>query len=137
MSPEDFPASVRQLLREHLTSFEHLEILLLLHGQPLADWTPQSVCERIRMPPELAERVLVSLQSSELVRRATRNPGVFRFGPRLPASLDAVEALAALYRDQRAAVMSAMSVNAIERIRSGTMRAFADSFMLKKRNDDG
>jgi hypothetical protein len=33
--------------------------------------------------------------------------------------------------------MSVMSMNAIERIRSGTMRAFADSFILGKRNRDG
>jgi hypothetical protein len=91
----------------------------------------------MRIAPETAGSVLASLESSELIRRTTRNHNYFRFGPRLPESMDAVEQLAVLYREQRAAIMSLMSVQAIERIRSVGLRTFADSFLFKKRNDDG
>jgi hypothetical protein len=33
--------------------------------------------------------------------------------------------------------MSTMSVNAIERIRSGTLRAFSDAFLLRRKDGDG
>jgi hypothetical protein len=48
-----------------------------------------------------------------------------------------VEALVVAYREQSAAVLSTMSIYAIERIRSGPIRAFADSFVLGKPKDDG
>jgi hypothetical protein len=95
------------------------------------------VSERTRLAPETVGKVLASLESSELIRRRTRNRNLFRLGPRLPESMDAVEQLAALYRERRAAIMSLMSMQAIERIRSGGLKMFADSFVFKKRNDDG
>jgi hypothetical protein len=138
MPSDPLPPPVHDLLRDALTSFEHLEVLLLLQAHSHEDWSVRSVSERTNLPPELAERVLLDLESKELIRRPTRNRAAFRFGPRLPAVMDTVTALAALYREQRAAVMSAMNLHAIERIRSGTMRAFADSFIVgKKRDEDG
>jgi DNA-binding GntR family transcriptional regulator len=114
--------------------FEHLEILLLFYGARSAEWSIESVSERTGISSDVVARTLSELESSELIRRDTRNRAAFRFGPRLPEAMDAIEALAALYCEQRAAIMSRMSVNAIERIRSGTIRAFADSFVLKKKN---
>jgi len=137
MTTDPIPQAVLALLRERVTSFEHLEVLMLLHAHPHEDWTVVAVSERTRIAAELAGQVLQELESNDLIRRTTRNHTLFRFGPRLPESMDAVEALARLYREQRALVMSTMSVQAIERIRSATMRAFADSFVLKRRNDDG
>jgi hypothetical protein len=137
MTKDPIPHAVHNLLSQHLTSFEHLEILLLLHAHPHDDWSVAAVSERTHIAPELAEPVLASLEASDLIRRAIRNHTLFRFGPRLPETMDAVEALAVLYREQRAAVMSTMSIKAIERIRSATMRAFADSFVFKKGKDDG
>jgi DNA-binding MarR family transcriptional regulator len=137
MTEDAIPQAVQELLQQHLTSFEHLEVLLLLHAHAQEDWDVASVSERTRLAPEIVEKVLASLESSELIRRRTRNRNLFRLGPRLPESMDAVEQLAALYRERRAAIMSLMSMQAIERIRSGGLKMFADSFVFKKRNDDG
>ena len=130
-----FPQAVCNLLREHLTTFERVEILLLLHAQPDRPWTVRSVSEASRVPVDLAEEALRGLHASGLVHRDEN--AVFRFGPDGADRVGAVEALAVLYREQRTSVMAFMSVSAIERIRSGTMRAFADSFIFGKKNRDG
>jgi hypothetical protein len=137
MAGDAFPAPVQALLREQLTSFERLEIVLLLRQQPDLEWTVAAVSEQTRIPEELARDALIGLESGQLLQRTGASVPAYRFNPQPAALADAVAALAVLYRDQHAAVMSVMSMNAIERIRSGTMRAFADSFILGKRNRDG
>ena len=93
--------------------------------------------ERTRIAADIIGQVLQGLESSALIRRPTRNHSLFRFGPHLPESMDAVEALSRLYREQRALVMSTISIQAIERIRSASIRAFADSFVFKRSDEDG
>ena len=137
MTTDPVPQAVQELLRQHVTSFEHLEILMLLHAHLHEDWSIDAVSERTRISAEMVDQVLQGLESSDLVRRATRNRSLFRFGPRLPESMDAMEALARLYREQRAVVMSTISIQAIERIRSASIRAFADSFVFKRSDEDG
>ena len=89
----DVPADVRELLRQHVRSFETLEVLLVLHGSPHERWRADSLAER-------------------------------------------TGALAHACEQQRAELMSVMSTHAIERLRSGAMRAFADSFVFGQKKPD-
>jgi DNA-binding IclR family transcriptional regulator len=132
---EPFSELVRQLLREHMTSFERLEVLLFLHKHGAEPLSPQDIGNQLGMPPELVLEATAGLEASRLAQR--QGDARFRFAPATPALANAVEELAVAYREQSAAVMSAMSMYAIERIRSGPMRAFADSFLLGKRKDNG
>jgi hypothetical protein len=43
MTTEPFSEQVRVFLREHMTSFERLEVLLLLHGNPSEELTASEV----------------------------------------------------------------------------------------------
>jgi DNA-binding IclR family transcriptional regulator len=138
MTNEPLSESVRLLLREHMTTFERLEALLYLRKHAADEHTAKSVSDRLGVPPELTSEALAGLTASGLVARGHGN-GTFRFAPATPELANAAEGLATAYREQSAAVLSAMSMYAIERIRSGPMRAFADSFVLgtKKGKDDG
>jgi hypothetical protein len=122
-------------LRDHLTSFEALELLLLLR----ADAAPahaEALGRRAGIALDLVLPALAALESSQLIRRSALVPPTFRFAPATGDLARAVEDLERLYRDQRAAVMGEMSVNAISRIRSGTLRAFSDAFLIGKKKGD-
>lgn len=134
MSPPQLPDGVLVLLRERLKSFEQLEVLLLLRARAGAGLTPAQASAAIRLDAELIAIALQDLVSAGLLQN---EDAIYRYRPATPALADAVEALATEYRDRHAAVMSQMNVNAIERIRSGSLKAFADSFVLNKRKDDG
>jgi hypothetical protein len=133
MVGDPLPEAVCTLLREHLTSFERLEIMLLLHKHPYEAWTVHAVSESTRIAMELTREALTGLTASGLIESVPGAGPAFRFGPREPALRQAVEQLALTYRERHAAVMNLMSVHAIERIRSGSIRAFADSFIVAKR----
>jgi hypothetical protein len=138
MSAEDLPGNVRDLLRDHVTSFERLELLLFFHRQPLQDWDLTTVCAQTRIAPDLAEASLPSLVSSQLIRPVAGPPSpLYRFAPATADLAQAVDALANAFEHRRAALMSFMSAMAIERLRSQTMRAFADSFVFGKKNRNG
>jgi hypothetical protein len=126
---------VRLFLRGHMTSFERLEVLMFLSRNDTQAWSAEQTSERLSMSVELVRDALEGLESSGLVRRLADS--AFQFAPSTPALASAVAELAAAYREQSAAVMSAMSIYAIERIRSGPMRAFSDAFMLERKKDDG
>jgi hypothetical protein len=133
------PDNVRNILRDHLTSFECLELLLLLYRRSGEPASLAALSRESGIGPDLALDALLSLESSQLVRRSLSEPTTFRYAAATAELGDAVADLERVYRDQHAAVMSEMSLNAIGRIRSGTLRAFSDAFVLgkKKRDSDG
>ncbi len=59
------------------------------------------------------------------------SPGSWILSPGGPWS-DAVHELSALYARDRAAVMDLLTETALERLRDGSARAFADAFVLRK-----
>jgi hypothetical protein len=129
------PDNVRDFLRDHLTSFECLELLLRLRGRSEA----VSVAALVRetgISPELVATALAALESSQLIRRGAADLSLFRFEPATAELSRTIEDLERVYRDQRAAVMSEMSINAIGRIRSGTLRAFSDAFVFGKKKGE-
>lgn len=134
VSSEPFSESVRHLLREALTSFERLEVLLFLHKNASGAFTGVAIGEALHIQAELVEEAAEGLVSCGLLVR--EDAGAFRFAPATPALASAASELAVAYRDHSAAVLSAMSVNAIERIRSGPMRGFADAFVFWKWKND-
>jgi hypothetical protein len=137
MTAEDIPEDVRQLLRDHVTSFERLEVLLLLEAAPEQIFDIVTVCERVRMPEDIIGAALDALAAGQLIEKVPTAPHpTYRFAPGSPLRT-AVHALTLSYDERRAAIMSIMSTNAIERLRSSTIRTFSDSFLLRKRKPDG
>jgi hypothetical protein len=138
VSSEPFSEPLRLLLKEVMTSFERLEVLLFLRKSEPEAFTASAIGKSLHIQAELAAEAVEGLAEQGLLIRAPEADAVsFRFAPRTPALQAVAEELATAYRDHSAAVLSTMSINAIERIRSGPMRAFADSFVFGKRRSDG
>jgi hypothetical protein len=128
----------RALLRESITSFEMLEIFLLMRAEPDVSWTVHSVAGRAHVPDDLVARALESLRAARLIRAGgPLPPGEHRYGPGTPELAAAADELATDFAERRAAVLSMMSTNAIERLRSGALTAFADAFVLGSKRKDG
>jgi hypothetical protein len=129
----EFPEAVKALLRDHVTSFEKLEVLLLLSGEPHQAWTTASLSSRVHVPEDLIVEALDALQRSRLVgSTAGAGQRVVRYAPATAELAHAARELLRVFPDQRAAIIGFMNANAIERVRSGAIRTFADAFILKK-----
>ena len=136
---EEIGENVRALLRNCITSYERLEILLLLHRQPAQLWNVSSVEAQVYIPADRTLETLECLREFGLLEAVSSASGVlFRYAPARPDLAEAVEALAHAFKEQRATVVGVMSTNAIERVRMAAPGAFADAFILKKRKpEDG
>ena len=91
------------------------------------------------MPDDLVARALEALRARRLVQAgaplgARRIPLWARHRTELAAAADE---LARDFAERRAAVLSTLSTNAIERLRSGALTAFADAFILGSKRKDG
>jgi hypothetical protein len=128
----------RTLLRDFITSFEMLEIFLLLHANAGHVWSVAEVAERVRIADDLVARALESLTARDLILGSPPlAPGRFQYAPRNRDLADAADELARDHTERRAAVLSTMSTNAIERLRSGALNAFADAFVFGGKRKDG
>jgi hypothetical protein len=128
----------RTLLRDFITSFEMLEIFLLLHANAGRDWSAAEVADHVRIVDDLVARALESLRTRRLIRGSPPLPPArFQYSPDIRDLADAADELARDFTERRAAVLSTMSTNAIERLRSGALNAFADAFILGSKRKDG
>jgi hypothetical protein len=128
----------RTLLRDFVTSFEMLEVFLLLHANAGRDWSAPEVTARAHIADDLVARALESLSARHLIRGSPPlPPGRFQYSPANRDLADAADELARDFAERRAAVLSTMSTNAIERLRSGALNAFADAFILGSKRKDG
>jgi hypothetical protein len=120
----------KALLRDHIESFEQLEILLLLHRRRDDTWVPDSVATELKLDPDNMDEALGHLCRAHLAVRVEGAARPFQYSPGNPATDAAVGDLAQAYADNRLEVMNLMNTNAIERVRTSAMRAFANSFLL-------
>ena len=130
------PEPVRDLVRERVHAIEQIEILLRLREQAPASLRIDALASALRVPEGLVEPALAHLVTHELVAAAPE-PRAFRYAP-ASAELDAaVSALAACYVDSRVELLRLISSNAVERLRSGSLKIFAEAFRLRRKKKDG
>jgi hypothetical protein len=127
---DELPSAVRQLLRDHVHAYEELELLLLMSSQPDAAWTPDDVAVRVRIDRSLAKEVLQRLHAQGVLAEEPAGPA---FRPAIAPEV--LTALGRAYDVNRLAVMNFMSANALERLRTSALRAFASAFLLGKKQD--
>ena len=129
---------VRAFLREHIDSYEQLEILLALRAGKLVDIPADVVATELRLPLAAVSEALEHLKQRKLVENHHgAQHASFRYAPGGADLAARVDALAEAYDQHRLAVMREMSENAIARLRMGAARTFADAFLLgdRKKND--
>lgn len=124
--------AVRAFLRDDIDSFESLEVLLLLHRERTA-WTADELCRRFEIRAPVIDDALASLVRARLVSATGQNVlGSYRYADGDSARDALVASLERAYRDEPIQIMRLMSANAIERLRNGAIRAFADAFVFRK-----
>jgi predicted ArsR family transcriptional regulator len=133
MSGFEIEAPVRTLVAERVHGYEQLEALLFLHAHATEDSTPEAVAGTLRIPVEAATRALEDLVERGLASVQEGGRRAYRFDPATPEVAAAVAALARVYAEQRLAIIKLLSDHAIERLRTGAARAFADSFLVGRR----
>lgn len=138
MAETELPAAAELLLRERVHSFEQLEALACVFRGRSRWWSASALAATLRVPAETAADALQALLARGLVA-ASDEPTERRFCY-APSSAEIDAAVAALmraYDDDRIAVIRRMSANAIERMRTGAMRAFSDAFLIGRKGGDG
>jgi hypothetical protein len=103
VSDPDLPESVQRFIRQHISSVEAVEVLLLLHGSPDRDWTGQQVSKELYSQPEAAQFRLDDLAGRGLL---SREGDAFRYRPTSRDLAAAVDALAETYARRRVRVVS-------------------------------
>jgi hypothetical protein len=133
MPAQELPEEVQRFLREHIESFEQLEIVLLLRSRPDQALSSTAISAELRLPETIVDETLHTLSGRELVARA---PGVdgplFTYSPETPTLAELVSAVAQLNQDRRLDVMRVMTANSIDRLRAKAVSTFADAFLLRR-----
>lgn len=132
------PDDVQAFLYECIESYEQLEILLLLRNEAGARWTAEQIEARLNISPTLATDALTALWSRRLVEcLANQSEALYAYASARAALDVTLGRLANAYATNPIEVIKLMSANAIRRVRTGALRAFADAFILRKDTNDG
>jgi predicted transcriptional regulator len=130
------PARVRDLVRASLHSIEELEVLLKLHAG--GRWTVAQLSCELRLPESTIEAAVQALAQNKLATQVgAERPWHYVYAPQAPEVQQAVDELAATYAENRVPILMFISSTAIERVREGALKAFADAFRLSGRTKDG
>jgi hypothetical protein len=138
MQESELSPDVRRLLRDHIESYEQLELLLRMRADQEASWTQETLSTQLRLPASLVAAALDGLEAAKFVAaRVSGSEKRYAY----QRQVDHVEAtlglLAAAYREYPIPIIKQMSANAIERLRSAALRTFADAFILRKDKNRG
>ncbi len=133
MDSGELAEDVRELLRRHIESYEHLETLVRLHSEPNRQWVAGNLSPSPQHHERMAE-ILELFRGSGIVRLQSADAGSgYVYDPVSPALDAAVSSLVREYREQPTAVIRFMSANAIRRLRTGAARAFCDALIPRRK----
>lgn len=134
----DVSAELKSFLRGWIASYEQLQTLLLLQQRQQESFSSRSVAEILRMPELVAEEALEHLSSVSLVEiQVLSQVRTFKYAPGSIHLGGLVAQLADAWDRNQLTVMNLMSSNAMERVRTGALRTFADAFVLGRKKTDG
>jgi hypothetical protein len=137
MASNELPEDLKRLLTAHIESYEHLAILVFLYGERPRAFTSAALSDSLKISAGLVSAALASLQQAHLVRAPSASPPHYAYDDSNPALAASVEVLAREYAENPVRIIQLMSSNAIERVRTAALHAFADAFIFKKDPGDG
>ncbi len=130
---EPLPADVLELLQQRVGSLEELEVLLLLRRTREREWEVFEIARALGLPDAIVDTTVTTLRSHDFLVTSSP-PGRYRYATR-PAEVAAVvDRLATVYDERRLEVMRVLSARALERVRSSAARAFAEAFVIGRKN---
>jgi hypothetical protein len=123
---EPIPEIVRRFIVDHIHSVESLEILLLLSGGTIREYTPGEVSRTLCTSLESATARLQELHRAKLLLAANENSASYRFDSSGPNAAVVAE-LGKIYKQRRVSVISFIYSKPTD-----PLRAFSDAFRLRK-----
>lgn len=131
------PKSLKEMLFETVDGFEELEILIWFHrhGEGTAADAMQ-LSRETTVSADVAETALAGLAARGILSNPEGQRGQFTYTPDAERRR-AIDHVLSEYRENPLPVMKLMTANAIERVRTGAARVFADSFRLKGPKSNG
>jgi hypothetical protein len=131
------PGDVSRLLYEHVHTYEQLEALLKLQSGGEAEWTDGAVADALRVTVDSAGETLRGLALAGIAERVGQSGQSARYrlcGGEIAA---VVARLARAYQENPLDVIRTMNANAIQRMRTDAIRAFADAFIFHRGSRNG
>ena len=133
MTDDRIPADVAQLLRDHVQTYEELEMLLAIARDPEREHSIATLLVTLNLEASAGAGVVEELAKAGVVT-ITRDAA----GGRVrcdPGAAGVVAGLAEAYDTARVELMSRMTQNALERVRTSALRTFSSAFVLGKKRD--
>ncbi len=118
---------VKIFIRNVIESFEHMEILLLLHANPEKEWSARDVCNKLRNDYDSAINRLADLEAKGLLESRTSGTLYYRFKPKKDSLTKTVDKLARTYLERRVTVINLIFSKPHEKI-----QVFAEAFKIRK-----
>jgi DNA-binding IclR family transcriptional regulator len=135
MADPEIASDVRRLLDAHVETYAQLEVLIRLASDCDRHWTIDDLAHELAIPVASVREAVDHLLRSGLIERSDQG-GEALFTCRAHREvLPLLESLAEAYRVNRLAVVNLMNANALERMRTAAMRAFARAFQIGTRDD--
>jgi DNA-binding MarR family transcriptional regulator len=129
---DDGSQKIREFLREFVSSYEELEVLVLL-ARKERPWSDAELADSLSSTLDAISPALESLVKSGLVDgRGAAGQRRYQYAPATEALRERVAELDEAYRERRLTIVQIMSANAVERMRGAAIRRFADSFRLER-----
>jgi hypothetical protein len=129
----DKTEELRVFLRDHVSSFEELEVLLFFVRSPRRACTLADLGGTLNLSEELLLTALGQLMAAGIpISHADGSRESYRYTPDA-RSEQILESLRSAYDEQRLTILRIMSSNAMERVRSTAARRLADAFRLDRR----
>jgi hypothetical protein len=127
----ELPAFV-ELLEECIRTFEELEVVLILLRRSGRSSTVERLVADVGLPATNVASAVDRLRKVGLIR-----PGdeTIELDTRDPRRMRGLAELQAEYATNRTRVMSLMTANALRRVRTSAIQAFARAFLLGKKHD--
>jgi hypothetical protein len=79
LTPDPIPQEVRNFISEQMRSISGIRLLLLLHVDPVRDWSAQELAHELRAASEWAERELRLLAAQGLLAASDADSSRFRY----------------------------------------------------------
>jgi hypothetical protein len=124
---KDIPDDIRRFVHETFDSVVKLEILLLLRATPGVSFAPDDVAGALQASRDMMLTPLRELASRRLLQADDLNISAYCYAPADESLRAKVDAVAELYRIRRAAMVSLIYSQPVDR-----MQSFADAFKLRK-----
>lgn len=124
-------------LRDHLESYEGIQIFRLLARSKDRPWTAKAVAQELGIDEEASSRALDQLTAANLLDIRIGGELVFRYAPGSEKLRAGAEAFLREMEKDPLAAAKAIADHLRERERSAALRAFTDAFLVvgKKKND--